>query len=150
MSRNSPFFRFFPLAACAADKLSITNISRPVRRFHLCPRTIPFVSVVVNLVARRGADLGTPTFDAAPNAEPGTAPDRSPLAAIDVPRVSRRPITWRLTIKARSGCRSGFRAYQPRERLVGDAAAYNNQMCVNVSRFCTYPLREKWVLDAVA
>ncbi len=25
-----------------------------------------------------------------------------------------------------------------------------DQMCVNVSRFCTYPLREKWVCGVVA
>ena len=45
------------------------------------------------------------------------------------------------------GCASRFCAYPPRERWVGDAAAYNIRQRL---AFCKYPLREKWVFDVVA
>ena len=50
----------------------------------------------------------------------------------------------------RYGCASRFCAYPPRERWVGDAAAYNRSDVPQRLAFCKYPLREKWVVDVVA
>ena len=43
-----------------------------------------------------------------------------------------------------------FRAYPPRERWVGDAAAYNRSDVRQRLAFLYIPLREKWVGDVMA